>query len=290
MTTYQLPYIFSSSEDSGASNISSLGSTFEVVLESPIVIPKNVKYCYLTVESATAWWNVNNITDDNNKLEVTYDDGILSVTELLVLSNGLYDLDHLNQALTELFVGVSFPSDLFTLVPDTATQKISIKFNYTQTIIDFTVANSIREVLGFDSRNVPLLETTTTPQYEKADNIANLTDIEYYLLHSDIISRGILINNTYSNVIAQMLINVPPGEQLISQPLLPPKIPANELIGDSRKQLKFWLTDQDNNLLDTKSELFSCRIVINYVLEKKNYDEMVYRELVKLNKMLSLRR
>ena len=43
------------------------------------------------------------------------------------------------------------PNPLITMTPDDATQKVQIRFNYSNVSVDFTQADTFRDILGFDS-------------------------------------------------------------------------------------------------------------------------------------------
>ena len=262
---FKQSYIFSSDPAVGATNISADGSSFEILLEQPIVVPRNAKNCYITVQSATCWWNFFNVEFEvNDQIDVEYDDGINPVINATItVEPGLYDLDHLSSELGREMLAAGLPQDLFVLVPDQASQKVVIQFNYSGVQLDTTIARNFATLIGFDERLIPLVATTGV-QFEKGDSVANFNVVEYILIHSDLVSRGIRINARYSNVIAQILIDKPIGSQLISTPQNPPAIAANELISEKRKNLRFWLTDQNDTLLNTRGELFSVRLVIHY--------------------------
>ena len=265
---YKLPFIFSSSAASGARNISADGSSFEVLLERPIVIPRAAKNCFITVQNSTAWWNIFNIKlGINDQIDVEYFDGVITVNFTITVEPGLYDLEHLSSELGRELHANSVPQDLFILTPDQATQKTVIQFNYSGVQLDMSIARNFADTLGFDERLVPLAGQTTGVQFEKGDNIANFNTIDYLLIHSDLVSRGIRINDRYQNVISQLLIDVAPGSQLTDSPFNPPEIPAAELVGEKRRNITFWITDQDNVRVDTQGELFSVRLIIHYFLK-----------------------
>lgn len=265
---YKLPFIFSSDPDSGAQNITADGSSFEVNFDRPVVIPRRAKNCYITVQNSTAWWNIFNVVESvNDQIDVEYFDGILTVNFTITIEPGLYDLDHLSEEIGRELLANNVPQDLFVLVPDQATQKSVIQFNYSGVQLDFNIARNFASLLGFDLRLVPLAGQTTGVQFEKSDNIANFNTIEYLLIHSDLVSRGIRINNKYQNVISQLLIDVAPGSQIVDTPFNPPEIPANELIGEKRKNIRVYLTDQNSVPVDTQGEFFSCRMVIHYSMK-----------------------
>ena len=95
----------------------------------PLIVPKNAKYCWLTVENSTVVFNTPNIlVDVNDKMLVTFDDGILMASYNITIPKGLYDLDHLNAAIQQQLSNSGAAADAMTLIPDTATQKVVIKF------------------------------------------------------------------------------------------------------------------------------------------------------------------
>ena len=265
---YKLPFIFTSSTSSGAQNISQNGSSFEVNLDRPIVVPREAKNCFITIPVGSAWWNMFNIEENvNDQLDVEYFDGVITVNITITLDPGLYDLEHLSAEIGRELLAGGVPQDLFILNPDQATQKSVIQFNYSGVQLDFNIARNFANILGFDLRLVPLAGQTTGVQFEKSDNIANFNVIDSLLIHSDLVSRGIRINDQYKNVLIQLLIDVAPGSQIITTPFNPLEIPSNELIGEKRKNLRFWLTDQDSNPVNTQGEIFACQLVIHYFIK-----------------------
>ena len=84
---------------------------------------------------------------------------------------------------------------------------------------------------------------------------------------ADIVSFGVRYNNTYSQVLNQVLIDKSPGSQLVHQPFRPPKIPSPELAGSIRSTIRWRLTDNLNRAVDTNNETWSARIVIRYEID-----------------------
>jgi len=132
------------------------------------------------------------------------------------------------------------------------------------TSIDFTVANSINDLLGFDAVVVGV--STVVDELFDAQNVASFNNIDYFVIHCDIVSRGIRTNDKYSQAVAQVLIEAPTGSQIIHQPQNPEEIPCNELISNKKNIINVWLTDQDNNRVDTAGENYSFRLVIYYLV------------------------
>ena len=78
-------------------------------------------------------------------------------------------------------------------------------------------------------------------------------------------NKGIRFNNSYNQTVAQVLIDVAPGSQIVSTPFNPAKCNAQELAGSKRTNLRFWLTDDKQRNVNTNGEYFTARIVIHYM-------------------------
>ncbi len=269
---YQIPFIFDSGNSSTSQLTTSDGSGFIVNLEVPLIISEDVKYAWITVYNATIWYNTYNIKlNVNDQLQVQYDDGIIVVNHTITFQPGLYDLNHMQAALERELGNVSLPTDLFKFVPDTATEKVVIEFNYTGVKLDMTIARAFRDILGFNSRLVPLAPTTTTDQFEYGDSSAGFdAGLNYYAIHTDLVQRGIRINNSYQQTIAIVNITEKPGSQInFIAKIENPRIPCNELIGTKRKNIEFWLTDNNNNRVDTNGQSWSVSLIVHYIAPTK---------------------
>ena len=272
MTEYKIPFLLTSSLSSGAQNRSSDNSQFEVTLDRPLIIPKNSINCYLTAQQSTVWWTVSNIKAGvNDQMYITYFNGLVNVFAITI-PDGLYDITQLDNAINREIVNAGFPNNLITLVGDNATQKTIIQINALapDTIsIDFTPADTFRDIIGFNSQVIP---AQSGPVSIFSDNQAAFNQIEFFLIHCSLADLGLRINNNYNNVIAQIGITVPPGSQIVDTPFLAPEIPAQSLIGTKTTNIKMSLTDQDNNPVDTKED-FSCRFIVHYTIpDKHNYE------------------
>jgi hypothetical protein len=261
---YEIPFQVNSLNDSELTSAD--GSRFRVNLDVPLVVPINAKHAFISVQNATIWNNVHNVTSANNKLDVTYDDGIIVVNNTLIFPDGLYDIAHLQSALERLLLENNFPGDLFRFEPDTSSGVVVISFDYTGVQIDFTVANSINNILGFDNRLVPLAPTVTVNDYERGDSEAKFNNINSFQIHTDLVHRGIRINSGYSRTIASVNITEPPGSQITYvAPTEHPHIPCTELVGTLRTNIEFWLTDENNNSVNTNGEAWSVGFSVRFV-------------------------
>jgi len=259
MIRHEIPIIVDSDTANGAINKSADGSQFEIQLEDPIQIPSTTTACTVNVQESAIWWVIPNIVNPTNSNFIIDDGG---GPYNVNVDTGLYDLSGLQGSVESAVIAAGGPSGLFTFIADNSTQKVVIRLNGIGVSVDFTGATTFRDILGFNSQTLgPTAVATTDFQ---GDNVAAFNQIDFFLIHSDIVSRGIRVNNVYDQVIAQVLINVPPGSQIVSTPFNPPKSPAWELIGASRNRLRFWLTDQNGNAVNTNGEDWSARLVIEY--------------------------
>jgi len=270
MVPHEISILASSDPEAGAINISADGSEFEIQLEDALRVPQEAINPTIDVEEATVWWVVPNIiTGQNDKMYITcpraVDDALTAY--IVTIPQGLYDLTGLNQAISRELQNQGAkidPSNALVLSPDDATQKVELTLNYLGSQVDFTPLDTPREILGFDSQVIG--PTIVAPFTQIADNTAAFNQVNYFLIHSDLTNKGIRFNNQYNQTITQVLIDVPPGSQIVSRPFNPARINAAELAGSNRTNIRFWLTDDKNRPVNTNNEFFTCRIAIKYLL------------------------
>ena len=260
MDYHEISLLVTSDTAAGAQNKSVDGSRFTIILDEPLEVPKTALSVDIIVEEATIWWTIPNVvTGINDRFYIDDGSGFFNV----VIPQGLYDLSGLEAAVEREIVAAGEPSGLFNFIADDATQKVVLRLNQAATQVDFTQPDTFRGLLGFNSQLVPPAPTVGV-YTQLGDNVAAFNQIDFFLIHSDLVSRGIRINNNYYQTIAQVLINVPPGSQIVSTPFNPPRSQAPELIGAKRSRIQFWLTDQSNNPVNTNEEDWSARITIRY--------------------------
>lgn len=186
---------------------------------------------------------------------------------VVVIPQGLYDLSGLNQAVQRDLENQGAkidPSPLITFTPDDATQKVQLRVNYDDVAVDFTQTDTPRIILGFNS--IVYGTYPTAPIEILAPNIAQFNQVNYFLIHSDLVNKGIRFNNRYNQTISQVLIDVAPGSQIIHKPFNPSKTNAQELAGAKRTNLRFYLTDDQQRQVNTNGEFWTARIVIEYLI------------------------
>lgn len=267
MIPHELSMLVSSDPTTGARNVSPSGSNFDIVLEDALSIPPQAHNVTVSVDSATVWWTIPNIVSGVNDLMRVTRAGDPNSPYNIVIPQGLYDLSGLNAAIIRELTNLGAPFNplpLFELQSDDATQKVAVLFHFANVSIDFTIANSFRDILGFNSQVIG--SAAIVPITIIAPNVAAFNQVNYFLIHSDLVQKGIRFNNTYSQVIGQVLIDVAPGSQIVSQPFNTAKVNADELAGNRRTILRFQLTDDKNREVNTNGEAWTARIVIRYFI------------------------
>jgi hypothetical protein len=269
MVPHEISLLASSDPAAGAVNVSPDGSQFEIQLEDALRVPSEAVNITVDVEEATVWWVVPNIiTGENDRMYITAPNVADVLTAyVVVIPQGLYDLSGLNQAILRELQNQGAkidPANVINLSPDDATQKVELTLNYVGSQIDFTQPDTPREILGFNSQVIG--PTVIAPFTVIADNTAAFNQVNYFLIHSDLTNKGIRFNNQYNQTISQVLIDVPPGSQIVSRPFNPARINAPELGGANRTTIRFWLTDDRNRPVNTNNEFFTCRVAIKYLL------------------------
>lgn len=262
----ELTIIADSSVSNGARNKSALGSFFEIQLENSLGIPTTARNINIAVNSAQVWYNTPNIiTGTNDVIRISGSDtSNIKTTYDVIIPQGLYDLTSLENSIQDQLqnLGAKYdPSPLISLSADSALQKVVITLNYLDSEVDFTQAQSPRTLLGYDSQ---LLSTIAAPLNIIADNVAQLNNIQYYLISSDISRQGIRVNNTFNQVIARIPISAPPGSLLLYQPFKPTIVNSQHLAGSNQSIFHFRLTDQNGVEVDTVGEEWSLEITIRY--------------------------
>jgi hypothetical protein len=260
--------ILTSDPSGAASNISADGSRFEVQLDESLRVPDDAINCNISMENATIWWSVANIiTGTNDKMYIHgLDTSDVEQDFTITIPQGLYDLPALNlkiQQLLENADGKISPYNNIDLIADNATSKVVIKFNYSVNTIDFSQSDTPRTTLGFASAVYGAY--AGAPENVLAPDVANFNSVDSFLLHCDLVDRGILMNNSYSQVVGQVLIDVSPGSQIIYNPFNPTKVEANNLIGASRRTIRVFLTDQAGDPVNTNGEFYSLKLKVSYM-------------------------
>lgn len=261
---YTIPLLLSSSTATGAYNVTTGRDRYDIALDQEIDIPAAAKRVTVEVESASVWYVQYNISAalQNNRFYLDVSGDAIYEVEL---ADGLYDLSALAHAINVSLVNQGLASDIITFTADPSTQRVIINFSRAGLRADFTQTNTCRSILGFNAALRPTAYTTAVASVY-GDSTAQFNALDYYLIHSDIVSGGISINGKRNSTVARILINTAPGSQIIYAPPNPIRIQSDNLIGRRITNVHSWITDQDNRTLNFNGEEWSYSLLIRYYM------------------------
>ena len=205
------------------------------------------------VISFNTYNSIFNITEKNNLLY--YNDTINNY--IITLPYGAYEISQINEEVFRQISNVHNISDI-SLSPikisaneSTLHSVIDIDINYS---IDFRKENTLRNILGFDSK-------VLYSGYNYSDKKVNIIDIDRIHLCSDSII-GSIRNGHPSNILFTIILNEAPGAKIVREPNL---VLYKHIDKDKLDFIEFWFEDDFGNRIDNHGEN------INFTLHiKKN--------------------
>jgi hypothetical protein len=127
-------------------------------------------------------------------------------------------------------------------------------------------------LLGFTSWPPPGTNKTLVSQFPGSvftgQSVAAFNTVDYLLLHTDLVPRGIRFNGDFAQIVAQVNINVNTGNQIDYSPQNPPICDGANLVGAQRTRATFWMTDDQNQPVDTFGETWTIRLLFKYKIAK----------------------
>lgn len=249
-----------------ATNVSALGSEFTTVLDKEITFPRNTVQASVYLDRLVTTYTYPNITEPNNHLYID-DNGVFYD---VVIPKGLYNLTALNSAIVRVLTSLGGDPNTLKLVGDTSRQIVIIQYLKTGVQVDFTQPDTIRDILGFNSRFSPPAPSAAVNETDDGDTVAQFNKIKYLLLECpSLVKYGYSLDSTSSTpILAQIPITVAPSKQLIYEPTsTPDKIDVIDVVFGEIQDLSFRLLDQDRNPVDTNNDSFSVKIVFEYKVQ-----------------------
>jgi len=254
--------IFSSNPVNGALNLTPNGDRYNTVLYNPISVPRSAKYCIMQVIQSNIWWVVPNLSPVLNNDVFVFFDGVS--TQTITIPLGLYDLGGIYSALQVASDNIPAAHkffDMFIFAGNQATQKVEITLLLPGLSINWALS-TVRVLMGFDASQV--FTSTFSGQTIVGNNPAAFNSITSFFIHNNLVGDGIPTNAIASGVVANVFVDVPPGSLINYAPYLPPIVHAPELIGAKITNIVHYLTDQNNNAVNTNGEFWSYTLQISY--------------------------
>ena len=251
----------------GADNVSADGTSFEVTLQRPIMIPNDAVACEVGVISASIWNNSPNIGPDlgaggidNNLFRYTTSTGTPG-TYNITFPTGLYSLAALSSYLSGQFVNNGHASNLFTLSGQAATGLATVTILTLGDTVRFEQVGSVGSILGSPAA---VITSAIANEVTYGTTIATLNHNNKYLISGTLVSGGIPTNSTSRGLLAAIPIASVPGSQINYTPPNIQWTPAMELIGQNKNQFSFRLTNERNEATPTANETWSFTLMLRY--------------------------
>lgn len=238
------------------------GDRFTVRVEPPIVVPAD-KYQILPVR-ATSWHTSPNISGSRGNNQFTYTAAAPAPnpgTYNLTLPDALYGIEDLEGEIASQMVAnghgtIAIPIISFT--PLVASGKVQLTFTANGYSVDFTIANSIREVIGFGA--VVLGPSAAAPETFTGTQVADFPQgVNSQVVNVSIVKDG-YINGVSGNALIEVpLSNTSPNRQVTVDNNTGYQV---ALASGRITAISVWLTDQSGRLIGLNNNLYSVQIAL----------------------------
>ena len=222
---------------------------------NPLIELDKDKHYEMAVVNLETYHSFPNIDSTNNNFRYSPDNGQTWLN--INIPEGSYEIVDLNETIQRLMkedghFDTAENAYHITIQANNNTLKSVLDIN-TNYKVDFTTANSIRSVLGFESR-------IYSEGYNESENIVNIVSVNSLRVTRDII--GSYSNGSTENIIYSFFPNVGPGYKIIEVPVNLVYLPLT-LSTISTMETK--LTDQNGTLINLRGEELSIRFKIREI-------------------------
>ena len=210
--------------------------------------------------------SIPNITENNNTFKYSTDNG--STWKIIKLPTDAYEYtqiaDEIQRQMIENndFESSETKNDFYIYFSICRLSSL-IKIKNPRYKIDFGVEYSIGPTLGFSNEISTFGEaeqsSVLAQGIHKSPKIVNITNINSILINVDFIEGG-YVNKSYSHSIHNFSPKVGPGYKIFEQPS--PELIFYRVSKDFIPDVRVWLTDQDQNVINLQGERITVRILI----------------------------
>ena len=242
-----LKTIVKQSESKPGYYVTITGRKSEIVtsFSPPLSFPsdRNFEMACCSVET---FYSFPNIDSQNNSMKVSLDDG--KKWFVIKIPTGSYEIRAINYTVKKLIERKGkrkkSMSNSLCLSPNRNTLRCEMTLDK-NVQVDFRGRDgTLRSVLGFAEK------LYKGPETFESEQIVNILRINSIFVHCDVITQA-LRNGVSSPVIYNFFPNVSPGYKIIS---IPRNLIYLPLSLNVISELKVWLTDQNDNLIDLRGE------------------------------------
>lgn len=216
---------------------------YNVVLNDGIGVPKHAKGIRVAM-TQSSYWNFDlNIKEGENKIYFEYDG---NPQTSITITPGYYGLEDLKSSISLELNLAGEPTDLFTLTADAPSQKVIINFNAINIRLDFTQPDTLREIIGFDSRLSPTIGFAQAGEVDLGDNIAKFNSFNLILISMPtLLKQGIPVNAVGKAILGSIPITAKPNSLITYSPSYPIWSDANHLAGSNITNIIFESTNEN---------------------------------------------
>lgn len=257
-------YFFSSSESLGAFERSALGSTFQVELDRPLRVPPSAINVSIECVAANIWRTTPNISHEYDNDVLQFNDTLFNF-KTIIIPKGVYGIGGLNEEIERQMLDMGYPADTIVFGGNNSTQRATVTVAAGFQLVTDPGFSNIAPTLGFTD-GLPKIAG-----YSVANEVAKLNRINEYLIHcNNLVQGGISINNKHDGILTEVQIDVLPGNLITYRPYIPYVIDGNHLKLGGIDHLEFRLTDEQDRLVDTNGETWSCSVMIKYMIDSEH--------------------
>jgi hypothetical protein len=194
----------------------------------------------IALQSIETYYSFPNIDEKNNKIKVSLNNGTSWAD--LTFAIGCYEHEDINRELQRMVVEMGGKRDDIILTANQNTFQ-TIMTNTAMVQVDFTTENSIRTVLGFDSK-------IYGHGRHLSEQTVDIMRVNSIFVHTNVIGSA-YVNGSQTPVIYSFFPDVSPGGKIIVQPAVLIYLPVSLSV---ISRLTSWLTDQNNRDLNLRGE------------------------------------
>ena len=194
----------------------------------------------IALHSLETYYSFPNVDKKNNKIRVSLDNG--TSWNDLTFAVGCYEHKDINAELQRMVVVLGGKKEDIILKPNKNTFQTVMTINRTVQV-DFRSENSIRTVLGFNSK-------IYTSGRHLSEHTVDIMRVNSIFVHTDVIGSA-YVNGSKTPVIYSFFPDIPPGGKIIVQPRVLIYLPISLSV---ISRLTSWLTDQNNEELNLRGE------------------------------------
>ena len=216
-------------------------SRLQTSFNPPLIFPSECGYEIALVGLET-YYSFPNIDKKNNKVQFSLDKG--QTWKVLAIPTGCYEIKAINSTLKRLIKENGGKEEYLCLTPNRSTLQ-SILTITKEIWINFKGENgTLRTVLGFEE------EILKKPGRHESEHIVNILRVNTIFVHCDVVKLS-RKNGIASPIIYTFFPNVSPGQKIVNRPRNLIYLPLSLSV---ISQMTVWLTDEEDNALDTRKE------------------------------------